>query len=374
LNGPGMTYGVYSIVANEISSSGCASYTYDLYGSEPYIRAPWFQYSEQLIDNYNANGGTHPAYPFLTGMGGAYRVAIFGYLGLRLMVDVLNVDPALPPQIPYIEYRTFYWQGHALKAWSNQTHTSISRTGMTLANANSTYISKAIPVSIGLTDKRFIIAPNSTIILDNRRLDLNKTVPGNIAQCQRVESAQDYLEGQFPLSAVDGSISTKWQPIFANESSMLTVELVGSSQPISSFHFDWAQLPPQSYKVVFSNSSSFPPQSTVNVSSSDKITISSPYDPVDAAFIVPYASNTTNVTIDPPVWSGRYARLAIYGTQSEDFATFKNGSGAMVAEWAIIGASGQAVQSAKRSISQTSAKTSAPLWKYENGRGGQNVI
>lgn len=112
LNGPGMTYGVFSIVANEISPSGCSSYTYDLYGSQPYTRGPWFQFSgkqatvsgidfrqvlsllsvlEQLTDDYNTNGGTHPSYPFLTGIGGANRVAVFGFLGLRLMLDSLNV-------------------------------------------------------------------------------------------------------------------------------------------------------------------------------------------------------------------------------------------------------------------------------------------
>jgi len=42
-NGPGMTYGVFSIVASEESPSGCSAYTYDLYGSIPYARGPWYQ-------------------------------------------------------------------------------------------------------------------------------------------------------------------------------------------------------------------------------------------------------------------------------------------------------------------------------------------
>ncbi|KAI7619489.1 carbohydrate-binding module family 32 protein [Hortaea werneckii] len=126
-DGPAMTYGVFSVVANRFSPSGCSSYTYDLYGTQPYIRGPWYQFSEQLIDNYNENGGTHPAYPFLTGVGGAHRVAIFGYLGLRLMLDSVNIDPSLPPQIPYLNYRTIYWQGWPLNATSNQTHTTLTR-------------------------------------------------------------------------------------------------------------------------------------------------------------------------------------------------------------------------------------------------------
>jgi len=43
LDGPGMTYGVFSIVASEESPSGCSSYTYDLQGSVPYARGPWYQ-------------------------------------------------------------------------------------------------------------------------------------------------------------------------------------------------------------------------------------------------------------------------------------------------------------------------------------------
>lgn len=214
INGPGMTFGVYSIIANEISPSGCASYTYDLYGSLPYVRGPWFQYSEQLVDEYSNNGGTHPTFPFLTGMGGAHRVAIFGYLGLRLFIDTLNIDPNLPPQIPYIRYRTFYWQGHPISAWSNSTHTTLQRLAQPLPKANSTYHTGAIPITIGLSmnDTRFL-APNSALVIANRQAGFNATVPGNQLQCHPVLSPEDYLPGQFPSSAVDGAVSTNGSPL-----------------------------------------------------------------------------------------------------------------------------------------------------------------
>jgi trehalose/maltose hydrolase-like predicted phosphorylase len=127
-NGPGMTYAIFSIVANEVSPSGCSAYTYQQYSENPYIRPPWFQFSEQLVDDYVSNGGTHPAYPFLTGHGGANQVVLFGYLGLRYVPDfTLHIYPALPPQIPQIRYRTFHWQGWPITAFSNQTHTTLSR-------------------------------------------------------------------------------------------------------------------------------------------------------------------------------------------------------------------------------------------------------
>lgn len=353
LDGPGMTYGVFSIVANRVSPSGCSAYTYDIYGSYPYVRGPWFQYSEQLRDNFEANGGTHPAYPFLTGMGGANRVAIFGYLGLRLMLDSLNVDPNLPPQIPHLVYRSFYWQGWPIKASSNQTHTTLTRHGSPLDNANSTFASSPIPVTRGVDGSSlsgnstiWYLRPNGTVTLENRQIGLIKTVPGNMAQCQPVTSNRDFEIGQFPLSAVDGAISTKWQPTHLNVAASLTVELPEPYLPITELRFDWAQAPPRSYSVSFSNSSSG--ENSVDVASDDSVAISNEYVAARAADIVPYSSNTTNVTLDAPVWSGRYATLTIRGNRAlEGTPDERNGTGATVAEFAVVAADGSDV--AKRS-------------------------
>jgi len=340
LNGPGMTYGVFSIVANDISPSGCSSYTYDLYGALPYTRGPWFQFSEQLIDNYDANGGTHPAYPFLTGIGGAHRVPVFGYLGLRLLLDALSVDPSLPPQIQYLDYRTIYWQGWPVNATSNQTHTTLTRLAAPLDNANATFANSAIPVTIGLTNSTaYQLPPNGTIILTNSLNGYNKTIAGNIAQCQPVNSSQDYEPGQSPLSAVDGAVSTKWQPSQSNISSSITVTLPEPYVPISHMQFDWAQGPPTSYSVTFSNSSDG--SDAVNVTSNDNVAISNMYSATNAAMIVAYMSNTTNVSLSSPVYSGRYATLTISGNHANDgTADERNGTGATVAEWAIIGPGG----------------------------------
>lgn len=52
LQDPAMTFAPFSIVANQIQNQGCAGYTYQNYGSNPYLRAPFFQISEQMSDNY----------------------------------------------------------------------------------------------------------------------------------------------------------------------------------------------------------------------------------------------------------------------------------------------------------------------------------
>src|SRR5436305_1931676 len=51
-----MTYSVFQIDANGLSPSGCAAYTYALNAFQPYLRAPWYQFSEQAVDNPAING------------------------------------------------------------------------------------------------------------------------------------------------------------------------------------------------------------------------------------------------------------------------------------------------------------------------------
>ncbi|TKA70610.1 hypothetical protein B0A49_07257, partial [Cryomyces minteri] len=324
LSGPGMTYGVFSVVANE---------------------SPMFQYSEQLTDDYVANGGTHPAYAFLAGMGGANRVAVFGFLGLRLMLDSLNIDRALPPQIQYLDYRTIYWQGWAVNATSNATHTTLRRLPTSLANANSTFATAAIPVTIAHGNTSYNLLPNGTLIVPNRMAGYTNTISGNIAQCPPVSSPETYEAGQFPLSAVDGSISTKWQPTQSNISSSLTVALNNSRgfQPITGFAFDWAQSPPDSYSVTFGNSSSSPGSSAasaVNVVSAN-VSISAPFQAAEFFEILPYVSNTTNATLAAPVWSGEFATPTIKGNQgTKGTINALNGTGATVAERAIVAQDG----------------------------------
>jgi len=341
LNGPGMTYAIFSIVASAVDPSGCSSYTYQQYSTQPYARAPWFQFSEQLVDDFTANGGTHPAYPFLTGHGGANQVTIFGYLGLRLTPDyTLHIDPSLPPQIPHLKYRTIYWHGWPISAVANQTHTTLTRLPTPYITANTTYTNTSIPVQIGNNaSATYQLPPNGTLTFPNRNIANITTVENNIAQCLPASSADDFQPGQFPISAVDGAASTKWQPNLSNTSQSLTITLSSQAyQPITSFHFDWAQNPPTNFTVLFHNASSATDPSAVIATTQTNISISKSYNETEINMITPYMSNTTNVTLDPPVWSGKFATLVIQGNQASNLT---NSTGATVAEWAIVGTLGQ---------------------------------
>ncbi|GAM42190.1 acid trehalase [Talaromyces pinophilus] len=351
-DGPGMTYAIFSIVANDVSPSGCSAYTYAQYSYDPYIRGPFFQFSEQLLDDYTANGGTHPAFPFLTGHGGANQVVLYGYLGLRLLPDdMLHIDPNLPPQIPSVKYRTFYWRGWPIQAASNYTHTTIQRATSVapLSTADPVYANTSISVSVGqntANSTTYSLPVNgSAIVVPNRQIGSINTVTGNIAQCVSVLSTDAYQPGQYPISAVDGAASTKWQPEFAANVSSLTVDLTSSNaSSVSGFYFDWAQAPPTNITVLLHNSSSaaLTSSSTHGGSSSVSlnITTSNPYDAssYDANVIALSSSNTTNYTFPAPVAKPRYATLFVQGNQALDETDTKagNGTGATVAEWAIL--------------------------------------
>ncbi|PLW15641.1 hypothetical protein PCANC_15112 [Puccinia coronata f. sp. avenae] len=198
-----------SVVENRFQSSGCASYTYHLFSSQPYVRAPWFQFSEQLVDDYSQNGGIDPAFPFLTGMGGDYRVNVYGNLGLRLELDHLSIDPSLPPQISSLGYRRIYWHGHPIRTKSNQTHTTLVRPRSgALPDANPHYAQTAIPVKIRFSQRTFRLEPSGgSLVVPNRAVYL-----ANPLQCAPINSDQAFLPGQFPLSIVDGSSATRWVP------------------------------------------------------------------------------------------------------------------------------------------------------------------
>ena len=345
-NGPGMTYAIFSIVANEVSPSGCSCNTYQQYSERPYVRAPWFQFSEQLEDDYTTNGNTHPAFPFLTGHGGANQVALFGFLGLRYLPDgILHIDPALAPQIPQVKVRDFYWHGWPISAFINYTYTTLTRLGTPIGTANMTYASNPISVQVGSEGsttpmKYYTLPPNGTITITNRTPSSVKTIEGNIAQCQSVTSSDPYVQGQFPIAAVDGAASTKWQPSSAGKNASITVTLP-EDLPISGFYFDWAQAPPANFSVVLHNGSitTAGANGAITVMQEAKVKISQPYNKSTVAEVLPYASNTTTVVLQSTAGGGvahtaKYATLTIIGSQMTKNVT--NGTGATVAEWAII--------------------------------------
>ena len=89
-DGPAMTDSVNSIIAAELGI-GCSAWTYTLRSLDPFVKAPYEQFTE-------ARSG-QGVFTFLTGEGGFLREFLYGYTGLRWREDRLRLDPMLPPQL-----------------------------------------------------------------------------------------------------------------------------------------------------------------------------------------------------------------------------------------------------------------------------------
>ncbi|KAG9242852.1 glycoside hydrolase family 65 protein [Calycina marina] len=342
-NGPAMTYSIFAINANALSPSGCSVYTYTLNGFLPYLRAPWYQFSEQSVDDPDTNGDTKPAFPFLTGHGGANQIVPFGFLGIRTDQPMLFIDPALPPQIPYVKVRTFHYAGATLSAFINSTHTVLTR----LATPKSStlvdkYANTTLTFNVGKPSTNsnsyvpYAISVNQTITVANRVYWQIKSMSNNLLQCLPATSSAATVAGQFAVAALDGASSTRWQP-FTNETASLTVNMTSVPfAPVASIMFDWGSRPPKSATVYLRNSSSGSTDDYGDVSIRiTNLVPNLPYNAtiaasVDGSKVDPVVGNSTNYTVEAGIWSGRYARLEIEGCFEED------GAGATVGEFAIV--------------------------------------
>jgi hypothetical protein len=359
-----MTYSVFAVDANALSPSGCSAYTYTLNGFLPYLRAPWFQFSEQAVDNTALNGDTNPAFPFLTGHGGANQVVPFGFLGIRTDQSVLYINPSLPPQFSHVKVRTLYYAGATLSASLNSTHTTLTRL-LTPESANlvDLYANTSLPFIVGTpnsdpsTSTSYTLAINSTVTIPNRLYWQTLTYAGNLLQCLSITSPDPYAPGQFPIAAIDGATATRWQPA-SNDSASLTVNMSSIPvTPISGLYFDWGQRPPINASVYIGNSTDtsggiYGNEIVINLSS---ISPNLPYNAAAAAAsldtVVPVTGNTTSISISGGAWSGDYIRLVISGCWEED------GEGATVGEFVLVGGSPSSNSSSSTTSSAGSTVT-----------------
>ncbi|KAM3075170.1 alpha,alpha-trehalase ath1 [Clarireedia jacksonii] len=342
-NGPAMTYSIFAIDANALSQSGCSAYTYTLNGFLPYLRAPWYQFSEQAVDDITTNGGTNPAFPFLTGHGGANQVVPFGYLGIRTDQPSLFLNPSLPPQISNIKVRTFHYAGATLSATMNTTHTVLTRHSST--GLNDRYANTSLPFVVGdptstsSDSTNYSIFVNETVTIPNRLYFQNLTTAKNLLQCLPVTSASSYAAGQFPVAAIDGATSTRWQPSTNSTASLLVNMTTVDPTPVSSIFFDWGARPPKQARVYLGNQTTEDGQvyGSEWMITVDGIEPSLPYNTTEASrstdSVKPVVGNTTTLKVEGGAWSGGYVRLEVEGCWVED------GVGATVGEFVLIGGS-----------------------------------
>lgn len=368
-DGPAMTFAINAIVENLFGATGCSASTFLQKATIPYLRAPFFLMSEVPNDDVNGNGGVPPAFPFVTGHGGAAQIPLFGYLGLDLTQDTLTIQPSLPPPIFHLQPPDFYFQGARLRAVMNSTHTILTR----LESKNSTvvhdvYAGQPMPMFVGSPGGRrgpefSTIAVNQTLTVANDMYWLTLSTKGNLAQCQPTTSKSDNVLGSWPGAATDGNPTTKWQPLTTNTTN-LTIDMTAVPfQQVKQLSFNWGARTPNKAKVAFTNFTDItsfndkrlPQSSVVKL---DNINPNQKYHPFDEADPTPYVGNTTTHDVDlpahlgGPVYTGKYAILEIEGCNgcgSMNSWTGGNGTmfnpqentfGATVGEFEIIGMNG----------------------------------
>ncbi|KAF8473190.1 glycosyl hydrolase family 65 central catalytic domain-containing protein [Kalaharituber pfeilii] len=329
-DGPAMTWAIFAINSAELEPHGCASYTYMLYGSQPYLREPYYQFSEQIIDDYFANGGTNPAFTFLTGHGGFLQVATHGFTGFRFREDAFYLDPSLPPQLSDgIEIRGMKFHGGSFDVNIGLKETIIARR----KTKDKKKDSRGVKVRIGERNPKrgdYFLKAGEKLVIPTFRADLNgATINGNFAQCKPIVSNSGHVPGQYPLGAVDGSNATTWQPS-TDAPSALTLDL-GEIKPLRGAELNWGRLPPNKFTILTSTRK--PDESDEGwtmVYSTDKVPITDPWDPDEALEIRNRIGNTTSINFNRDDIQGRWVRLVVEGSKGEP------GVGAQVAEFALL--------------------------------------
>ena len=204
-DGPAMTWAMYAIGSLDLSPNGCASWTYTLYASQPYLRAPYYQFSEQIVDDIYINGNTNPAFTFLTGHGGFLQIPTHGYTGYRPRLDAFYLDPSIPPQLEEgVFVKGMKHQGAIFDVRITPTITTITRRANTKRSAAAVNKKKVVVRIASRNEKAgdYALLPGEKLVVPTRRPDLNESdILGNKAEGKLATSKAPNVPGQFPVSA-----------------------------------------------------------------------------------------------------------------------------------------------------------------------------
>ncbi|WP_194904330.1 ricin-type beta-trefoil lectin domain protein [Catenulispora rubra] len=203
LNGPSMTDAIASIDSTSLSSSRCDAYTYLQRSINPFMRAPFDQFTE------TRGGG---AFDFTTGAGGFLQEFEYGFTGLRWNQNSLQLDPSLPPQLPGLNLTGLQWQGRTYNL-------AISPNGTTLTLTAG----PAMPVTVAGGPSR-TVSTGSTVTMSTRQ----PSGSSDAAQCKTATASS--ADPSYPAAAaVDGNPATAWHATAPGAN--LTVDL-GTSTPM----------------------------------------------------------------------------------------------------------------------------------------------
>jgi hypothetical protein len=194
-----MTDAIHAIVTSQLGTPGCAAFTFTRRSIDPFMRAPYEQFSEART------GG---AFTFTTGAGGFLQEFLYGYSGWRWRADGVHLDPSLPPQLNAITLNAVHWRGRTLRIAIRRDATTVTLRAGAPLSVDGQALTAAAPLR-----------------LPTRTPDTTPT--DDLARCRPASASPQTAEP--PEAAVDGTDITSWQA--DKPGTRLTVDL-GRPQPI----------------------------------------------------------------------------------------------------------------------------------------------
>ncbi|RPA87759.1 hypothetical protein BJ508DRAFT_410467 [Ascobolus immersus RN42] len=324
-DGPAMTWGISAINNAELERSGSSAYTYTLIACLDYIRQPFWQWSEQVSDDYFSNGGTNPAFSFRTGAGGCVQSIPFGFGGKRFRKDSLYINPVYTHQfgkrgITYIDN----YHGKYIRISIRAENTTVYR------EFQAGDIEGEDPINLEVGGNRtdaglYKLYPGQTIVVSSRRPDLAPpNILGNAAQSRHIDSPQLYEPGKYPVAAVDGNNATYWQPL-NTDTSHLDIDL-GKVRRISGISINWGAVPAQRVKlqtttaesVVLGDKKEAEAGTWVTAYNNENVEITSPWDPVEWIENVRIREGNMTIADFDKTFETRFVRLEVSGSLNFD--------------------------------------------------------
>lgn len=228
--GPAMTFPIFSIVSSAMLDHGCSGESYLLKSISPYLRGPFAQFSEQSNDNYLTNGGTHPAFPFLTAHGGLLQTLVRGIMGMQFtyamrkgkIVRHLEFDTTKLSLLPNgAEFHGIHYLNYTVSVVLNNSTLTVSNGGLIKAmNSSEEGITVTFNPKNGVRQSEFIRSNESASFIV---ADLKMANENSLSECglSRMTNITNGAIGDVTVQMHDGDNSTHWQSLDQNMTKIL---------------------------------------------------------------------------------------------------------------------------------------------------------
>ncbi|KAK6465524.1 vacuolar acid trehalase [Scheffersomyces coipomensis] len=352
--GPAMTFPIFSIVSSKLAKNGCAAQSYLQKSVRPFLRGPFAQFSEQNNDDFTTNGGTHPAFPFLTAHGGFLQAILQGIVGLRYDYEledgkisrVLELDPRAMPCLPNgVIFEGIKYNNHSLSFSITPDEFTVTNNGPLNPFANDS-------IKIKLASRNEKAGTYSLDTGDKMSFPLyvpQTAFPNSISECGAAKfvNITESSFGDAPSSMNDGDNTTHWQS-FSNSSTGKVLIDLKEFKTISSALINWGDKPAKTVTLSTYNSLNnygnvtdilsnvdfgndlyqnyqygtneyhvVSQQDVFDTVYSSDVQVSAPFDPQEFATIeIPKRQNTTTIGFENEIYS-RFVLLEFNGIHDD---------------------------------------------------------